>query len=271
MELETTGERVIEDAYRSSPERYLIYLFHLVTYQFARSYVEGGTVLDYGCGSGYGAHYLAPHCGQVIGVDVSKQAIEFARSRYQGKNLSYRSVLKAEQAPLPFSDNSFDSVVSFQVIEHIRHVDVYLHEIRRVLRPGGVFICATPDRSTRLLPGQKPWNVWHIKEYDKAGFARLLMHYFADVNVFGMGGREDVLAIELKRAQRNMWLTLPFTLPFLPQALRAKSLSFLGRLMSRMQGSTADERLEFDFDETDVTIAKEIRPSVNLIAVTKNL
>lgn len=270
MELETTGERVIEDSYQSSPERYLIYLFHLVTYQFARDYVRGKVVLDYGCGSGYGSHYLAPDCEHITGIDISKQAVEFAASRYQADNLSYQVIAPAETAPLPFADNSFDTVVSFQVIEHIQQVDAYLGEIQRVLRPGGVFVCATPDRSTRLLPGQKPWNVWHVKEYSKAGFSRLLGRYFEDVEVFGMGGREDVLAIELRRARRTMWLTLPFTLPFMPEFVRTRCLHLLKRLNARKQVQDTNRRLDFDFDGNDISIAADIQPSTNLLAVAKN-
>jgi ubiquinone/menaquinone biosynthesis C-methylase UbiE len=58
MRLEPTGERVIEEFYRSSPGNYLIYLFHMATYNFARDYVVDKHVLDYGCGSGYGTHLV---------------------------------------------------------------------------------------------------------------------------------------------------------------------------------------------------------------------
>lgn len=266
MELETTGERVIEDSYRSSPERYLIYLFHRITYEFARDYIKGKTVLDYGCGSGYGSHFLAPDCAAITAVDISADAIAYAQSKYQAENLRYQSIAPAEQEPLPFTDASFDSVISFQVIEHIPDTTTYLSEIKRVLKPGGVFVCATPDRSTRLLPGQKPWNVWHVKEYSNAGFKQLLGSQFKSVEVLGMGGKPEVLDIELRRARRTMWLTLPFTLPIMPEAWRVKCLQFLKRLTNK----TADNKGEvhnFDFSAADLFIAADAKPSTNLIAV----
>ena len=147
--LEPTGERVIEEHYRGSAEDYLIYLFHIVTYDFAMPIVHGARVLDFGCGSGYGTARIASGCDAVIGVDISQDAIAFAGSRYHSENLSYRVVEPVEKAPLPFNDNSFDCVLSFQVIEHVIDPDAYLWEVLRVLRPGGKFIIATPDRSTR--------------------------------------------------------------------------------------------------------------------------
>lgn len=273
MTLKTTGERVIEDSYLSSPGRYLIYLFHRLTYQFALPHVAGKTVLDYGCGSGYGTHFLAGHCQQITGVDISEEAVAYASSRYQAENLVYRTIAPAEQAPLPFADDSFATVLSFQVIEHIRHVDAYLDEIRRVLQPGGVFICATPDRSTRLLPGQKPWNVWHVREYARDDFRRLLETRFGCVEVSGMGGRREVLAIELRRARRTMWLTLPVTLPFMPQALRIRALHLLKKLNrdgSSGVASTNGAAPRYDFDEHDLFIAADAKPSTNLVAVARD-
>ena len=81
-----------------------------------------------------------------------------------------------------------------------------------------------------------------------------------------MGGKPEVLDIELRRARRTMWLTLPFTLPIMPEALRVKCLQFLKRLTNK----TADNKGEvhnFDFSAADLFIAADAKPSTNLIAV----
>ena len=78
---------------------------------------------------------------------------------------------RSSRKPLPFDDGAFDAVVSFQVIEHVPSVDAYLAEVARVLRPGGTFLCATPDRVTRLFARQRPWNRWHLEEFTQAGLA----------------------------------------------------------------------------------------------------
>ena len=66
---------------------------------------------------------------------------------------------------LPFPDGDFDVVISFQVREYVEDVDSYLKEIRRVQKPGGRLLLTTPNSSLRLLPGQKPWDRFHVREY----------------------------------------------------------------------------------------------------------
>lgn len=267
MQLEPTGERVIEEFYLSSPADYLIYLFHKATYNFARDYVNGKNVLDYGCGSGYGTHYMASYCKNIVGVDIAADAVVYANEHYHAPNLAYERIEPADEAPLPYPDASFDAVLSFQVIEHIADPEPYLCEIGRVLKPGGVFVCATPDRTTRLLPGQKPWNMWHVREYDALGLRTVLNTRFDNIALFSMGGKGNVLGLELQRTRRLAWLTLPATLPFMPEAIRVAALRWLKRLARQGRKKSALPLDEFPFGETDLVIATEITPSVNVIAV----
>ena len=269
MQLEPTGERMVEEFYRNSAENYLIYLFHKATYNFSKSYVVGRRILDYGCGSGYGTHHMSAYCDSIVGVDIAADAIEYARAHYRADNLSYRCIEPADSSPLPFDDASFDTVLSFQVIEHLEDVAPYLSEIRRVLTPGGIFVCATPDRSTRLLPGQKPWNMWHIREYDVQGLKRTLSTYFPAPELLQMGGRPDVLNIELRRTRKLMWLMLPVTLPIVPEGIRVAILKLLKRLAGQSRRAPELTAMEFSFDESNLTIAAGLTPSVNLIAIAR--
>lgn len=269
MQLEPTGERVVEEFYLSSPGDYLIYLFHKATYNFAHDYVVGRHVLDYGCGSGYGTHHLSTSCASIVGVDISGDAIAYAQEHYRAGNLTYKRIEPAEQAALPFPDASFDTVLSFQVIEHISDIDPYLSEIRRVLKSGGVFICATPDRSTRLLPGQKPWNMWHVREYDADGLKSALAKYFSEAALLRMGGSRDVLEPEIRRTRWLRWLTLPVTLPVMPDAIRVSALKFLKRLAALGRRKSTPQPCEFPFRESDLVISPDAAPSVNLIVIAR--
>lgn len=268
MELEPTGERVVEDFYQDSQETYLIYLFHLATYDFATRFTHGKDVLDYGCGSGYGSHRLASRCRSIVGIDVAEDAVEYAKSKYQAENLQFLHVRPAEEGELPFPDGSFDTVTSFQVIEHVEDVPGYLREVSRVLRPGGVFVCATPDRSTRLLKMQKPWNRWHVREFGLEDLKKVLSESFASVEMMRMGGETEVLRIELRRTRRAKWVSLPFTLPFIPEPLRKWALRQLQRVGNRGSATTAEQR-SFPFDQSSLVISPDASPSVNLIAVAR--
>src|SRR5690606_902417 len=109
----------------------------------------------------------------------------------------------------------------------------YLAEIRRVLSPDGTLVLVTPDRSTRLLPLQRPWNRWHLKEYDAKSLGKQVRRHFPDAQVLHMSGRRDVVDIELRRCTRLKWLALPFTLPFIPDAARVAMLNAVHAIRDR--------------------------------------
>lgn len=264
MNLEPTGERLLVDAYQASAERYLIYLFHIAAYRFASQHIRDKRVLDYGCGSGYGTHMLAPMARSILGVDVAEEAVEHARKTYSAENLLFQKVNPDEE--LPFEDASFDVVLSFQVFEHVTDTRRYLEQTRRVLAPGGKLILVTPDRRTRLLPLQRPWNRFHVREYAPAEIKTLLGDCFETVTMAGMSGNPEVLAIELKRCQKIKWLTLPFTLPLWPDRMRVALLDLIYRVRGNADRATS---VPISFDETSIRIEADAWPSVNIVAVAQ--
>lgn len=263
MELEPTGERLIVEKSQSSPEEYAVYVMHVATYRFAEQYTRGMRVLDFGCGSGYGSAQIAETAARVVGVDVAEDAVVHAHAHFVRDNLSFERI--EPNAALPFADASFDTVLSFQVIEHVSDPELYLSEIRRVLAPNGHLVLATPDRSTRLLPLQRPWNRWHLHEYACDELGRLLAHHFARVEVMGMTATPELLEVELRRARRIKWLTLPFTLPGMPYRWRFAAL----KMLHRFKGAAApkEPRHDYPWDVSDVKIYRGASPSTNLVAV----
>lgn len=263
MNLEPTGERMIMEHYQSSAEDYVIYLLHIATYRFAERFAAGKRVLDYGCGSGYGSARISESAAHVAAVDVAPEAVEHARINFARDNLDFLCIDPVGR--LPFADASFDVVLSFQVFEHVTDTGHYLSEIRRVLAPAGQLLLVTPDRSTRLLPLQRPWNRWHVHEYGNVELAALLARYFRNVDVMGMTGPPGMLDIELQRCTKVKWVTLPFTLPMMPDAWRVKALNWLHRLRPQASKMACTDAYPFGID--DVHIGKDVSPSVNLVAL----
>lgn len=269
-ELEPSGERVIEDAYHRSIGAYVIYIMHAASYRFAEPYCQGKLVLDLGCGSGYGSARIASVASAVTGVDVAADAIAFAKARYAAPNLNYRQVVA--DAALPFEDASFDVVLSFQVIEHVVDEASYLQEARRVLRPGGVLLLITPDRQHRLLPRQRPWNRWHLREYSAESLVTLVSPVLDIESTLRMGAARDIADIELRRYRWTKWVTLPVTLPFLPESLRRRGLDLLHRIKGQgkaVQAEAGEARGDFGFDESAITIATDAPHSLNLVLVAR--
>ena len=270
-----TTERIDPSYYLSSRADAFLYACHLATYDFAATFTEGRRVLDFGCGTGYGTHRIAPGCERIVGVDVSDEAIGEATRRFQASNLGYQRIAPAEEAPLPFDDDSFDLVLSFQVYEHLTDTGAYLREVARVLTDDGTFICVTPDRSSRLLPGQRPWNRYHVHEYSQAEMAEELRPFFDAVEVAGMSAGPELLHLETDRYRKLKWLTYPVTFPGVPERIRTGALRQLQRLeRSRPKalsdaGSTTATLESFDVDPTQVDVFTTDSPSLNVVGIAR--
>ncbi len=173
-----------------------IFLMHKRDYEEAARLVRGGCVLDLGCNNGYGSRILADACRRVVAVDVSEAAIADATRRFGERGIDFRTV---DGTTLPFRDAAFDSVVSFQVIEHVEELEPYLSEIARVLKPGGQAIFTTPNKAVRLDPGMSPWNKHHVQEFTEGELRGLLSRYFATVRVRGQFATPELYRIERNR------------------------------------------------------------------------
>jgi ubiquinone/menaquinone biosynthesis C-methylase UbiE len=99
-------------------------------------------VLDVATGTGNTAFALALHTTHVIGVDVSPKMLEQARTRATKDGVTNVQFLEAAAEQLPFPDCHFTLVTSRHAPHHFRDVQAFLHEVRRVLTPGGRFVLA---------------------------------------------------------------------------------------------------------------------------------
>ncbi|MGF1552644.1 MAG: bifunctional 2-polyprenyl-6-hydroxyphenol methylase/3-demethylubiquinol 3-O-methyltransferase UbiG [Paracoccaceae bacterium] len=107
---------------------------------------QGRDALDLGCGGGFLAEALVERGARVTGLDPSEGAIESARTHAREAGLDIRYDVGPGEA-MPYADDSFDLVLSVDVLEHVSSLDATLDEVRRVLRPGGVFCFDTINRN----------------------------------------------------------------------------------------------------------------------------
>ena len=169
-----TAERVSREASDN-----FVFQRSLLAYHAAARRIEGD-VLEIGTGSGYGIEVVAPHARRFITVDKHAPAPELLARR----DVEFR---QATVPPLEFPDNTFDCVISFQVIEHIRDDRRFVEEIHRVLRPGGRFIVTTPNAPMSLTR-----NPWHVREYTAEELRQLLASRFPKVECLGVSGNDRV-------------------------------------------------------------------------------
>ena len=151
----------------------------ILAYYKAAEFVSG-RVLEIGTGMGYGVEVVAPAAERFITVDKSQ-----AYSVDLPSNTEFRQMTAP---PLDFADESFDYVISFQVIEHIKRDHDFAKEVSRVLRKGGSFIVSTPNAPMSLTR-----NPWHIREYRAEELRQLLAPHFESVEMLGVDGNEKVM------------------------------------------------------------------------------
>lgn len=99
-------------------------------------------ILDAGCGNGFLASAMSKRGHEVIGIDISAEGVQLARSSYPDLRFECRSVLEdlSNLAPI----GGFDAIVSTEVIEHLYSPEQFLEGVYRNLGPGGVAVLTTP-------------------------------------------------------------------------------------------------------------------------------
>src|SRR5262245_46505065 len=131
--------------------------------QSLRAASPGGTLVDLGCDDGERTlrFAAAARAADVHGVELRGAAAEAARDR--GIEVTEADLNEA----LPFDDASFDVVVSNQVLEHLPDTDVFVSEIVRILRPGGLAAVSTENLASwhnvaALVLGWQPFSLGNV-------------------------------------------------------------------------------------------------------------
>jgi len=102
---------------------------------------KGAKILDVGCSGGTHMKYFAENGLKCKGVDLRDENVQ--GFEVKGCNI--------EKDKIPYNDNSFDYVFSKSLAEHVVNTDNYFSNVLRVLKPGGIFVCSTPDWKSQAL------------------------------------------------------------------------------------------------------------------------
>jgi 2-polyprenyl-3-methyl-5-hydroxy-6-metoxy-1,4-benzoquinol methylase len=146
---------------------------HLKVYRFASQFCRGKTILDVGCGTGYGTALLAESSKKVVGIDLSRQAVRYAQRRYRSANLEF---LRMSAESLEFADRSFDFVLSTENFEHLRDQRANLRQTSRILTDEGMLLLATPNPEMFV----KVSNRYHTHEFAYSELVQILQEDFGE-------------------------------------------------------------------------------------------
>jgi 2-polyprenyl-3-methyl-5-hydroxy-6-metoxy-1,4-benzoquinol methylase len=164
-----------------------LFLWHMARYDYAKKHIlPSNRVLDVACGTGYGTYELGMFCREIRGIDISGEAIEYARRNYNAHNISWQEYDCTKMTNiLPAS--SFDVVVSFETIEHLDRQSqfVFVDQISKVLHKDGIAIISTPNVDVYGSPAVEGPGPKHKYEMNKQEFLDTLKTRFDQVYLLG--------------------------------------------------------------------------------------
>ncbi|OGO77097.1 MAG: SAM-dependent methyltransferase [Clostridiales bacterium GWB2_37_7] len=169
--MKLTGERVIPKLMDCNNG---LLREHIERYEFASRYA-GGRVLDIACGVGYGIQILLDNDNgekiqHIIGVDIDEETVAYAKSNYTSSKVSY-FIKDALSEALEVDLGSFDTIISFETLEHLENDAAFIHNLEQLLKPSGKLIISTPMGRGRGMPCSNPY---HVHQYKEEEFIQLL-------------------------------------------------------------------------------------------------
>src|SRR5262245_56295993 len=181
------------------------YYAHLSIYAFAVPFAQGAAVLDAGCGTGYGSHYLAERGAKsVTAVDASAKAIDFCRRTFVRDNLDFRVMDLEKLDGLPA--RHYDLIFSSNVLEHLDDAPAFFRAAGRLLKPDGVLIAAVPPIINEHLRNDNLSNLYHLNIWSPRQWHHVLAMYFGDIQYYGHLPRPG-LTVDFSAAQERSAVT----------------------------------------------------------------
>jgi 2-polyprenyl-3-methyl-5-hydroxy-6-metoxy-1,4-benzoquinol methylase len=151
-----------------------IQLRHIRRYEFAKKHFKGKKILDAACGTGYGSDLLEPY-SEYVGIDYADYCIKYAITNYSAE---HRSFLEADiyQLNEQFQHNSFDTIISFETLEHIKYPEKALDMFFNLLKDDGILIIS--------IPLNHPDIVYHKRKYSHEDVLHLLNSFVISKRIF---------------------------------------------------------------------------------------
>ncbi len=230
---------------------------HNAFYSFAAERVGERSVLDAGCGAGFGTAILARRSPFAIGLDVKPLLLRYARENYGKPGLEY---VRMAAERIAFRDASFEAVVADELLEHLPDHVPFLDEAARLLRPGGIFVCATVNGALSFGSLEDPMNRNHFREFDAPAFRDELSKWFDEVELYGQRiGDRSKRYMRHPAARAIEWFLVKLNVKHrIPAAFRAK-------VRGKITGVRSTEAAREDF----AVVREDLESSFYLVATAR--
>lgn len=191
-------EEYLSDYAAVPSERDFGFMLHLSRYDFfarqlfnhcfgglkinvSRINLTGLTILDVGCGEGFGSYFLAKLGAKVIGIDSHKGIVKFAKEKYETKNVNVSYTSGNASDLVCFGDKKIDAICALDLIEHLSFPKKFFQQLKIVLPPNGFIVLSTPNH-LRHLGEIYPF---HEREFLFSDFLSFVKKNFKKYKIFG--------------------------------------------------------------------------------------
>ncbi|HXK34990.1 MAG TPA: class I SAM-dependent methyltransferase [Candidatus Paceibacterota bacterium] len=173
--------------------------------------IEGKEILNIGCGFGWAELNFFNRGGKkMIGIEITEDDLKTAKENLKDDKYLFKV---GSALDIPFGNESLDTAVSFEVLEHIpkNTENKMFSEVSRVLRKGGIFYLSTPYKSFPSMVFDPAWWLIGHRHYSKK-----------DLEIFEKEGGFEILSIKVKGGFWNLLELL--NMYFSKWVLRRKSV-----------------------------------------------
>lgn len=164
-------------------------------------------ILEIGCGMGHFSNYCYNSKRSIVSVDIGKSKMKMAKNKYP-----FLSFVQADAEELPLKNNSFDVVVSIDLIEHLFDQDSHFKEVNRILKDDGLYIIKTPNKIYDLLVNIPYFIIVGKVKYSKLkethpstrtlfGLKKLLGKYNFYADFYSLGRLSQIQRAKIQRAK----------------------------------------------------------------------
>ena len=231
----------------------------LSAYVFSEKYISGD-VLELGCGEGRGIDIVLKRSKSFTAIDKISEVTERLSRKYPNEKF-----ISSSFPPLKNIENeSFDTLISFQVIEHIKNDKLFIKEIHRILKPGGKALISTPNISMTLTR-----NPWHVREYTSQQLFDLVSKNFKKIIMKGIYGNDKIKKYydDNKKSVMKFKRLDVFNLEkYLPNFLYKIPYEFLNR-MNRNKLQANDNSLVSSITTNDYSLENDNPKNLDLFLI----
>jgi len=203
----------IERIEPKTPEWNLYFANHIVRYKFVNDLIKNDKknleVLDIACGVGYGSRLLSENKNcNITGVDISQKAIEIAQKEFANQNINF--LIDDCNDLKNFDNKSFDFIVSFETLEHLKSYDNFIVKMYNLLKEKGTIIISTPNIYVTQHYSKHDWH-YHEKEFTPMEFYDLIKKSgFNNIKLYGQNYSQIGILRKDIRHEINVIRSNPF-------------------------------------------------------------